>query len=87
MVNKKKIHYSCEVGIEKSVPRDHRLSSLDKPPDANWRSSGQIFYSTLALMMDSYFVLYLLDSQAVFHITSHVLVIFKFQILCIIKST
>ena len=28
MVNKKKIHYLCVGGIEKSVSRDHRLSSL-----------------------------------------------------------
>ena len=32
----KSIHYSCEGVIEKSVPRDHRLSSLSKPRDANW---------------------------------------------------
>ena len=32
---RKRIHYSCEDGIEKSVPRDHRLSSLGKPPDAH----------------------------------------------------
>ena len=31
MVSKKRIHYLCEGGIEKSVPRDHRLSSLGKP--------------------------------------------------------
>ena len=35
MVSKKKIHYSCEDGLEKSVPRDHRLSTLGKPRDAN----------------------------------------------------
>ena len=29
-----KIYYSCECAIEKSVPRDHRLSSHDKPRDA-----------------------------------------------------
>ena len=29
------IHYSCEDGIEKSVPRDHQMSSLCKPSDAN----------------------------------------------------
>ena len=35
MVSKiKKIHYSGESRIEKIVPRDHRLSSLGKPPDA-----------------------------------------------------
>ena len=35
MVSKKKrINYSCEDGIEKSGPRDHRLSSLGKPRDA-----------------------------------------------------
>ena len=38
VVIKKRIHYSCEGGIEKSVPRNHRLSSLGKPHDAN-RSS------------------------------------------------
>ena len=32
---RKRIHYSCEGGIEKFVPRDHRLSSLSKPRDAN----------------------------------------------------
>ena len=26
----------CKDGIEKSVPRDHRLSSLGKPRDAKW---------------------------------------------------
>ena len=31
-------------GIEKSVPRDHRLSSLGKPRDANRRSFEPIFY-------------------------------------------
>ena len=35
VVSKKKIHYLCDDGIEKSVPRDHRLSSLSKPRDAN----------------------------------------------------
>ena len=34
MVCKKK-HYLCVAGIEKYVPRDHRLSSLGKPRDAN----------------------------------------------------
>ena len=45
VVSKKTIHYSCEVGIEKYVPRDHRLSSINKPCDANRWSSGQIFLS------------------------------------------
>ena len=40
---RKKIHYSCECRIEKSVPHDQRLSSLGKPRDAKRRSSGQIF--------------------------------------------
>ena len=36
MVSKKKmVHYLCEDGIEISVPREHRLSSLDKAHDAN----------------------------------------------------
>ena len=54
MVSKKIIRYSCEGGIEKSVPRDHRLSSLGKPRDANRWSSGQIFYHTFTLMIDTY---------------------------------
>ena len=32
---RKRIHYSCEGGIEKFVTRDHRVSSLGKPRDAN----------------------------------------------------
>ena len=40
---RKRIHYSCEGEMEKSVPRDHRLPSLGKPPDANRWSSGQVF--------------------------------------------
>ena len=36
VVIKKRTIYSCEGGIEKSVPRDIRLSSLRKPRDANW---------------------------------------------------
>ena len=42
---RKIIYYSCEGRIEKSVPRNHRLSSLGKPRDAKRRSSGQIFLS------------------------------------------
>ena len=42
----KRIHYSCESGIEKSVPRDHRLSTGD-PRDG-------FLYPTLTLMKDSY---------------------------------
>ena len=44
-MRKKKSHKSCEGGIEKSVPRSHRLSSLGKPRDANGRYSGRIFLS------------------------------------------
>ena len=29
-----KIHYLCGNGVEKSVPRDHQLSSVGKPRDA-----------------------------------------------------
>ena len=54
MVSKKIIHCSYEGRIEKSVPRDHRLSSLGKPRDAKRRSSGGFFYPTLTLMMDYY---------------------------------
>ena len=42
---RKIIHYLCEGRIEKSVPWDHRLSSLGKPRDAKRRSSGRIFLS------------------------------------------
>ena len=35
----------CEGGIEKSVPLDHRLSSISKPRYAKWSSSVQIFLS------------------------------------------
>ena len=33
-MNEKKIDNSCEDGIEKSVPRDQRSTSLGKPRDA-----------------------------------------------------
>ena len=33
---KNRIHHLCECRIEKSVARDHRLSSLGKPCDAKW---------------------------------------------------
>ena len=49
------MHNSCEGGIEKSVPRDHRLSSLGKPdvmPNGDPRDG--FFYPTLTLMIDSY---------------------------------
>ena len=36
MVSKIRINYSCEDGIEISVPSDHHLTSLGKPRDANW---------------------------------------------------
>ena len=45
MVDKKIIHYSCEGRIEKSVTRDHRLSSLSKPRDAKRQSWGWFFLS------------------------------------------
>ena len=45
MLCKKNIHYLCEDGIEKSFPYDHHLSSLGKPCDAKWLSSGRIFQS------------------------------------------
>ena len=41
----KKIH--CEEGIEKSVPRDRRSSSLVKPCNAERQSSGLISLSQL----------------------------------------
>ena len=42
---RKRIHYSCEDGMEKSVPRDHRSSSLGKPRDAIRWFSGRTFLS------------------------------------------
>ena len=36
-----------EDGIEKSVPRNHRLSSFDKPRDASDHSDGFIFSHSL----------------------------------------
>ena len=42
---RKRICSLCEGGVEKSVPRDHQFSSLGKPCDANWWSSGGIFLS------------------------------------------
>ena len=39
------IYHSCEGRIEKSVPLDHRLSSLGKPRDTKRRSPGRIFLS------------------------------------------
>ena len=45
--------------IEKICPEDRRLSSLGKPRDAKRRSSGQIFYPTHTLMIDSYILTHL----------------------------
>ena len=36
MVSKIIIYYSREDGIEKSIPRDHRLKSHGKTHDAKW---------------------------------------------------
>ena len=41
----KKIYYLRGGRIDKSVPRDNRLSPLGKPRDAKRRSSGRIFLS------------------------------------------
>ena len=54
MVSKKK-NYLCEGWIEKSIPRDHRLSSLGKPHDAKGSDPRDgFFYPTLTFMRDSY---------------------------------
>ena len=42
---RKRIHYLCDGGIEKSIPPDHYLSSLGKLRDAKQWSSEQIFLS------------------------------------------
>ena len=54
IVSKKKYPFLYEDGIEKSVPRDHRLSSLGKPCDSKRWSLEQIFYHILTLVIDSY---------------------------------
>ena len=57
MLSRKRIHYSCEGEIEKSVPRDLRLPSLGKPRDAtnvNVDPRNGFFDPTLTLMKDSY---------------------------------
>ena len=53
---RKRIHYTCEGRIEKSVPRDHQFSTLGKPRDAKPWSLGRNFYPTLTPMIhvDSY---------------------------------
>ena len=38
-------HHECEGGIEKSIPRDHRLPLLVKLRNADWWSSGRICLS------------------------------------------
>ena len=48
------MHYSCKGRIEKSIPQDHRLSSLGKPRDAKWRFSGRIFLSKIVSMIRKY---------------------------------
>ena len=45
MVGNKNNPLFCEDGIEKSVPRNHRLSALGRPRDAKWRSLGPDFLS------------------------------------------
>ena len=57
LLSKKKIQYSCEGMIEKYVPRNHGLSSLDKPRDAISYFWERFFYPILTIMMDSYRIL------------------------------
>ena len=51
-MSKRKNHYLCEAGIEKSVAPDHNLSSLGKPRDA---PRDGFLYTTLTLVMDFYY--------------------------------
>ena len=51
LVSEKIIHYSHEDGIEKSVPRNHGLSSLLMPIGD---PLDGFLYPTFTLMMDSY---------------------------------
>ena len=50
-MSKKRIHSLCEDEIGKSLPPNHCLSSLSMPHDATRRSSGQIFYPSLTLIL------------------------------------
>ena len=43
---RKNIYYGCEGQLEKSVLRDHSLTSLDKPRDARQTPSGRSFLFT-----------------------------------------
>ena len=43
------MHYLCGVEIEKFLPQDHHLLSLDKPGD----SCRKFFHPTLTLVIDS----------------------------------
>ena len=54
VVSKKKIHYLFEGRIEKSVPHDHHLSSLNEPRDAKGRPQDGFFYPTLEFMIYSF---------------------------------
>ena len=47
MLAKTKMFFLCEGGIGKSVPQDHHLSSLGRPPDDKWSSLEQILLSHL----------------------------------------
>ena len=54
IASKNKIHYLCGDGTEKSVPRDHHLSPLNKPCDAKRCAWDGFFYPTLTLMINCY---------------------------------
>ena len=58
VVIKKRIHYEYEDGREKSVPREHGLSSLGKPRMPISDTQDGFFYPILTLMMDSYMNIY-----------------------------
>ena len=61
MVARKILHHLFEEGVEKSIPRDHRLSSLGKPRDAKQWSSGWnfLYLSYHSDMIDSYILAHL----------------------------
>ena len=48
------IYYSCEGRIVKSVPLDHRFSSLGKLVMPNGDLRDRFFYPPLTRMIDSY---------------------------------
>ena len=58
VVSKNNTNYSCEGGTEKPVPRDHYLSSLASLVMSIGDPRDGLFYPTLTLMMNSFYLTY-----------------------------